>query len=953
MGLISLFHGPLAVIPILVGPLQTLLAILPGIALALLAALVSLAKPSVMKKLLLLLWSQKLAVGVFAALVAAGIYAWPRVFSSRPAGAVAAVEQGNATWTLWRGGLARRGAALDAPDPTAGAVNGAFAPRGKAFYSSPAVVGNRLYATSAEYGAFKDEGRIHCLDADTRQLVWEFQADGYRSTFSSPAIDGKYLCVGEGLHYINNGRLFCLDREASEQQRRGVKLWEFATKNHVESSPCIADGKVVVGAGSDGLYCFALVPLPGGQPNLLWHLDPKQYPDCEASPVIDAGRVYFSLGNDGQAICCVELASGAPVWRVDTPHTVFGSPAIDGGRLYVGMGSGDFVKRAEELGLKPAGEVWCIDLASHEVLWKFHTDRTVLGAVAVADGKVYFGADDQHVYCLATDGQLLHKWDAHAPITASVAVGRQHVYAVTRSGQLYGLDRNTLEKVWDVELGSEVFSSPCVARGQLYVGSNSAGLLSVGRAGEASDVAHGLDVYQAGLNGPLSPSQTRSSASERGQFAWRFPRPDPNAAIDDDDKAANVVAPRIASLPGYRDGACYLPIADGARGGVVKLQLQHDAASSQPLTKWFAACEYPPNEPPQADATCVYFVDGADASQRWLHAVDVATGKQIGRQPIAPGASGRMLLAGDQLLIADAAQALACRKADATLALEWSSSIGTLAGTPIVVGDVIYAAVAGDGQANKHAMIVALDRHTGFALWRQPLESSPVGGPVYCGSRLWLATADAIRSFDPIDGQQTESVVFSASDSLVTNGKLLAAYRNQAARGLILIDGVTGQLHVRLDGIAGVGAPLLVGESVYVADAETNAIEVFELPLGDGAAEANAVGKSRRTWFHADWIGQWKHGLLMIDGEIYAPTDRLGLVKLRPRPASHYYNTWRMLPKASVQSSDCGPSIGQGVTAARTNASSRNSRLLVTITQSARLMLRAGSAAERIQTAWR
>ena len=55
----SCFPAPnnVAVIPVLVGPLQALIAILPGLLVALGTALLALFKLSTMKKLVLLLWS--------------------------------------------------------------------------------------------------------------------------------------------------------------------------------------------------------------------------------------------------------------------------------------------------------------------------------------------------------------------------------------------------------------------------------------------------------------------------------------------------------------------------------------------------------------------------------------------------------------------------------------------------------------------------------------------------------------------------------------------------------------------------------------------------------------------------------------------------------------------------------------------------------------------------------
>src|SRR2546421_8087001 len=68
----AVFFSCPGVVPVLVGPLQVLLTILPGLLLAMLGGIVALFKPSGMKNLVKLMWRQKLAVLVLA-LFAGGV----------------------------------------------------------------------------------------------------------------------------------------------------------------------------------------------------------------------------------------------------------------------------------------------------------------------------------------------------------------------------------------------------------------------------------------------------------------------------------------------------------------------------------------------------------------------------------------------------------------------------------------------------------------------------------------------------------------------------------------------------------------------------------------------------------------------------------------------------------------------------------------------------------------
>src|SRR5262245_45270380 len=199
-----------AVVPVLVGPLQVLLTILPGLLLALAGGVLALFKPSGMKNAVVLLWRQKIAVGAVAG-ISIGLYVgakhiWPR----SPAGNALTALPGE-DWPTARGGVGRCGAVPDTPSPTRNPLLWSYRSGDQSFLSSVAVLGNLVYIASANIGISKS-GAIHCLNADDGSLVWTSAHADYRPTFSSPVISGDYLVCGEGLHDTRDARVVCLDR---------------------------------------------------------------------------------------------------------------------------------------------------------------------------------------------------------------------------------------------------------------------------------------------------------------------------------------------------------------------------------------------------------------------------------------------------------------------------------------------------------------------------------------------------------------------------------------------------------------------------------------------------------------------------------------------------------------------------------------------------------------------
>src|SRR6185436_12164906 len=166
-----------------------------------------------------------------------------------------------------RGGLTRWGGAAGAVGPNQGGLNWTWKQGNEAFFSSPTLVGNRVYATSASLGAFSSSGMIYCFDADTGALAWKAAPPGFRPTFSSPVVAGNYLVCGEGLHTTRDARVVCLDLRPGHE---GQTLWTFATKSHVECTPVVYENRVYVGAGDDGYYCLELVPDAKGAARVVW-----------------------------------------------------------------------------------------------------------------------------------------------------------------------------------------------------------------------------------------------------------------------------------------------------------------------------------------------------------------------------------------------------------------------------------------------------------------------------------------------------------------------------------------------------------------------------------------------------------------------------------------------------------------------------------------------------------
>jgi outer membrane protein assembly factor BamB len=787
----SLQH--LAVVPILVGPLQVFLAMLPAILFGIGSALLALFKPATFKLALRLLWRVKVSLIIAIALVSGTVFAARAVW--RSASPVGQAEAGSHDWPLFRGNARRTGATETGGAPLEGGLNWAFASEAKTFHSSPTVVGNRVYATSAEVGVFSNRGAIYCLDADTGGVVWKSVPEGMRATFSSPSISGKYLVTGEGLHQVRDGRITCLDLT-----RGGAVLWTFRTKSHVESSAALADGRAIIGAGDDGYYCFRLEPDAKGNPVLQWHLPGDQYPDAETDPIVHEGRAYLGLGINGQAVVCVEAATGKELWRVATPSPVFSPPTIAHDKLFIGMGHGNFVETEEQViaaelerlraagksateiesaktHLQPGGEAWCIDLATHQVEWRFKTDSTVLGAIVAREDRLFIASRAGTVYSLGFDGKPVATWNARAPIIASLTATASHVYAVTESGLLFALQQGSLQPAWETRLGNSgsFLSSPAIARGHVYAGSPEDGLLCVGRpAGQSAMRIWAGELGGAGMGG--NPEGV--SLPPEGEVLW--------SSGDSDDE----YNPPAAVL----GNTVFLPQWLVVRRGLIRFDAEDEAL----VERWYFPTENPVKTSPGAAGDIVAFSEeSGPRKERRLHVLGAANGKERWSVAIEPGeigepgAYGLAAVTTDSILVEERRGWLSSY--DHSGHLRWRQSYSPaseerLAGVPAIRDSLIVV-------AGLHCLTV-LDELSGAALWTMPQEYLATG-PVLHGNSILLPVDDGVSAYRLVDGKVLYHLPSTGDlvSGLVRVGNLMAGTNERGE--LVIIDPVAGKLIAR------------------------------------------------------------------------------------------------------------------------------------------------------------
>lgn len=274
------------------------------------------------------------------------------------------------------------------------------------FLSSPMIANGVVFIGSGDQ-------HVYALDAGTGALRWSFATGDV--VHASPAL-------ADGVVYIGSWdrNVYALDAAT------GRERWRYTTGNDtviynqigIASSAAVADGLVFVG-GRDGK--FHVVDAKTGAQRWVhnnnggWTI---------ASPAVQNGVVYFPT-SDGTRFKALDAATGAVKFDLQNKAVSFSSPAIAGEVAFYGtsdgylnavsLRDGSLLARFQTDGSKENGARYTDETGRMRTA-TMYPDRTldgmmigmrtmmtlgsVLSSPVVADGVVYFGSTDGHLYAV-------------------------------------------------------------------------------------------------------------------------------------------------------------------------------------------------------------------------------------------------------------------------------------------------------------------------------------------------------------------------------------------------------------------------------------------------------------------------------------------------------------------------------------------------------------------------
>jgi outer membrane protein assembly factor BamB/orotate phosphoribosyltransferase len=205
-------------------------------------------------------------------------------------------------------------------------------PGGHEITSPPILLDNLLYVATNDHF-------VRCIDLQTKEVVWEDQAQTPGSGFMQKGIINVMPIYNEHLYYTSyHGYVTKLNRFTGEV------IWRVLGDRWIHSSPVVSDTGTVVYFSTEYIKGY----LPGGDlvaldaitGRTLWRTETPNLMPC--TPYLDNGKAYTSSNNS--VAYCIDTDTGKIVWSYQMKSTSKGSPVTsdnmvifvtEGGWIYV------------------------------------------------------------------------------------------------------------------------------------------------------------------------------------------------------------------------------------------------------------------------------------------------------------------------------------------------------------------------------------------------------------------------------------------------------------------------------------------------------------------------------------------------------------------------------------------------------------------------------------------
>lgn len=268
--------------------------------------------------------------------------------------------------------------------------------------------------------------------------------------------------IGESSPAYSNGVVYIGDLNGwinALNASDGRKIWAFKTNGEIKSSPVVVGDLVLIGSYDENLYC-----LRARTGTLVWKF--KTNGPVHSTPGIADGMAFIA-GCD-ELFRAIRIADGKEVFNVSSGAYTGASPALKDGSAFYGTFD---------------NEVLSVNLAQKQIAWHYeHPERKFpfYSSAAVTRERVVIGGRDKMVHGLTLQGKMAWTFATRARVESSPAIADGRVFVGSNDGRFYVLSLSNGTKLWEFDAGAPLSASPAIANGKIVIGSQDGRLYCFG-----------------------------------------------------------------------------------------------------------------------------------------------------------------------------------------------------------------------------------------------------------------------------------------------------------------------------------------------------------------------------------------------------------------------------------------------------------------------------------------
>jgi outer membrane protein assembly factor BamB len=429
-------------------------------------------------------------------------------------------------------------------------------------------------------------------------LAWQTYIEGGGKT-------GIGTTYGDGMVFVGSFE----NQQLALNATTGAIVWDTLVIGPTIFNGAYSDGRFLRGGTDDNtLYCFNATD---GQ--ILWTFTPESGAEgyFVTGPAIAYGMVY-EMNKDGY-LYCIDIQTGNLVWKYKGPNETLlwpGMPAVADGKVYVTTG-----EIAEYGGQVGTSQFACLDAYTGKPFWTLPIEALApRESIAIAYGNLYIipgtvttSVDSisgneyskiNQVWCIGTSSiassnwsmwradpthsstaqvgpsnlTLAWKFTTNGSVISSPSVANGIVYVGSQDKKIYAIGAWSGSLIWSFSTHHSIESSPAVADGKVYTGGDDGYVYCL-------DAYTGALIWNTFINGDLPFTYNtivlKSSPVVSGERVYIGSLDNYLYAIDANNGdiiwKTKTNGP-IESSPAFADGAVYFVSQEPSAGVLYKLE---------------------------------------------------------------------------------------------------------------------------------------------------------------------------------------------------------------------------------------------------------------------------------------------------------------------------------------------------------------------------------------------